>query len=289
LLGLGLSPIDVPLAMLVIGWFLAIAWRREHTAVAVWWYDLRQLLLISLTFIAGLCLIEAIHRGLLGQPDMQIEGNGSFGNSLRWYQDRVEQTASGGLVPRPWVLSVSMWWYRGLMLAWALWLAWLLVRWLPWAWHSFGSGGLWRSLAPPPRYVPRPAGAGNSLSAERPVPSSAAAAGGISAHSSSASAAIYATSGQSLASVEASPPGSPSDTLPSTRIGTGLPERRSSATARVISGTTGHSALEIQQTMEGTLEGAPVRTRHTPPPIPSAANPPRKSEPKTLDLEPDDD
>jgi len=287
LLGLGLSPIEVPLAMIVIGWFLAIAWRREHTAVAPWWYDLRQLLLLSWTFVACLCLIEAIHRGLLGQPDMQIEGNESYGSMLSWYQDRVDYVAgTGGLMPRPWVLSVSIWWYRGLMLAWALWLAWLLVRWLPWAWHSFSLGGLWRPLTPP-RVYPGP---GASSTAQRPVaPTAVSLTGGPSPHSSSASAAIFATSGQSMSSVEAAPPPSPSDTLPSARIGGGRP--RSSAPARTISGTTGHSSLEIQETMDGSA-GAPVRTRHTPPPVPSATNPPRRSAPRGSDVEemvPDDD
>ena len=288
LLGLGLSPIDVPLAMLVIGWFLAIAWRREHTAVPVWWYDLRQLLLISWTLVACICLMEAIHQGLLGQPDMQIEGNDSWGTTLRWYQDRVDYVAGiGGLVPRPWVLSVSMWWYRGLMLAWALWLAWLLVRWLPWAWHSFTLGGLWRPLTPP--RVPPVSGPGASSTAQQPV-APATLTGGPSPHSSSASAAIFATSGQSMSSVEAAPPPSPSDTIPSARVG-GLARPRSNAAARTISGTTGHSSLEIQETMDGSA-GAPVRTRHTPPPVPSATNPPRRSAPRGTDVEelvPDDD
>jgi hypothetical protein len=280
LLGLGLSPIDVPMAMLVIGWFLAIAWRREHTSVPAWWYDLRQLLLVSWTLIACLCLMEAIHQGLLGQPDMQIEGNGSYGNTLRWYQDRVDYVAgAGGLVPRPWVLSVSMWWYRGLMLAWALWLAWLLVRWLPWAWHGFSTGGLWRPLAPPRRHDP------DAASGQQP------ASGAILPHNSSASAAIFATSGSVLASVEAAPPPSPSDTLPSTRIGGGplAGRQRNSATTRAISGTTGHSSLEIQETMDG---GAAMRTRQTPPPVPSATNPPRRSGARGADVEevlPDDE
>lgn len=157
LLGLGLSPLDAPLAMLVVGWFLALAWRRERTDVAGWWFDLRQLILIGWTLVACVCLAEAIRMGLLGQPDMQIEGNASYGGTLRWFQDRVD-----GGVPQPWVLSVSIWWYRGLMLAWALWLAWSLIRWLPWAWHSFGSGGLWRSGGGAPRLPDDPGPGGRA-------------------------------------------------------------------------------------------------------------------------------
>ena len=48
---------------------------------------------------------------------MQIAGNGSGPAALNWFQDRVAET-----YPRAWVLSVPLWCYRALMLAWALWL-----------------------------------------------------------------------------------------------------------------------------------------------------------------------
>lgn len=147
LLGLGLSTIEVAQAMLVVGWFLLLGWRRQKVELSPWWFDLRQLGIVAWTFLAASALVAAVHAGLLGQPDMQIEGNSSYGSTLRWYQDRVEYVeGSGGLMPRPWVLSVSLWWYRGLMLAWALWLAWSLLRWVPWGWSSLASGGLWRQV-----------------------------------------------------------------------------------------------------------------------------------------------
>jgi hypothetical protein len=37
-----------------------------------------------------------------------------------------------------------LWFYRGAMLAWALWLSFALLRWLPWAWRAYNTGGLWR-------------------------------------------------------------------------------------------------------------------------------------------------
>jgi hypothetical protein len=41
------------------------------------------------------------------------------------------------------------------MLAWALWLAAALIRWLKWAWTQFSEGGCWKRMArkekvPPP-------------------------------------------------------------------------------------------------------------------------------------------
>lgn len=243
LLGIGLSPLPVPMAMIVIGWFLALAWRRDHTAVSALWFDLRQLVLAGWTLAACVTLTEAIHQGLLGQPDMQIEGNGSYGSHLVWYQDRVDNIDGlGGLLPRPWVLSISMWWYRGLMLAWALWLAWSLIRWLPWAWHSFSAGGLWRQLiALPSRPLPPRGGRPTPTPGSGPLPattlsvpgstlpgstiqSSAIHSSAIQSpqpHTSSASEAIFANSGQSLI---AEPPvvapriTGPGDTLPSAQV-----------------------------------------------------------------------
>ncbi len=288
LLGLGLSPLDVPLAMIVIGWFLAIAWRRDHSGVAAWWFDLRQMFLVCWTFVACLCLIAAIHQGLLGQPDMQIEGNGSYASHLEWYQDRVDYTEGvGGVMPRPWVLSVSMWWYRGLMLGWALWLAWALIRWLPWAWYSFSAGGLWKAL-PVPR--PRPLAPRAPLARPQPVTTSTLPA---HAGTSSVSEAIFANSGQSLIGVDPAPTPvprapSPSDTLPRADIMSSTIEARepprsgATATARVVPGP-------------AAPDSGPPRPRTLPPPTPastSTSTPPRaarrpRTEPE--EMVPDDD
>ena len=92
-------------------------------------------------------------QGLLGAPEMQIAGNDSNAYQLNWYQDR-----SAGPLPTAWVISAPILLYRGLMLAWSLWLAYALLRWLGWAWECFSADGLWRPLrrrnppsdAPPP-------------------------------------------------------------------------------------------------------------------------------------------
>jgi hypothetical protein len=43
---------------------------------------------------------------------------------------------------------VPLWVYRFLILAWALWLAFALLRWLRWGWDSFTTGGLWKPRKP---------------------------------------------------------------------------------------------------------------------------------------------
>ena len=141
LLGVGLSQSHILAILLVAGWLLLLA-RRKNWAdreMCAFRFNLGQLALVLLTLVAGAVLLGAIEQGLLGSPDMQIAGNNSSAWQLNWYQDRV-----AGPLPTAWVISAPMLLYRGLMLAWALWLAWAVLRWLGWAWSCFSAGGLWR-------------------------------------------------------------------------------------------------------------------------------------------------
>jgi hypothetical protein len=92
----------------------------------------------------------AVGEGLLGNPEMFITGNGSTRTALRWFQARSEN-----LLPRPDCFSISIWWYRFLMLVWALWLAASLIRWLRLGWQNFSSGGFFRRK-PKPQPAPPP-------------------------------------------------------------------------------------------------------------------------------------
>ena len=106
-------------------------------------FDLLQIALALLTLTALGALFFAIQTGLLGSPDMKIAGNGSSSGLLRWYQDRA-----GNALPRPWLLSLSLWFYRGVMLVWALWVAQALVGWLRWGWQQWSQGGYWLRRRP---------------------------------------------------------------------------------------------------------------------------------------------
>ena len=57
----------------------------------------------------------------------------------------------------PWVVSLPLWIWKGLMLAWSLWIAAKLLQWLPWAWRAFATGALWRPIRTPARPKPAPA------------------------------------------------------------------------------------------------------------------------------------
>lgn len=145
LLGLGLTQAPLAAAVVVVAWLLALGARREHgTRLPGRWLDLVQVGLVLLTVWALVSLIFSIETGLLGLPEMQIEGNGSSADHLRWYQDRA-----GPVLPSAWVFSLPLLVYRLAMLAWALWLAQALLRWLRWGWACFSHGELWRPLRTP--------------------------------------------------------------------------------------------------------------------------------------------
>jgi hypothetical protein len=146
LLGIGLTQVPLPLALVVIGWLFLLRWRGSGSFLRLpaWAHNLLQAGLIVATLAALGVFVGVVAAGLLGSPEMFVRGNGSSSHSLQWFEAR-----SGELLPQPGCVSVSIWWYRFLMLAWALWLAAALIRWLRWAWRQFSTGGCFRPLAPP--------------------------------------------------------------------------------------------------------------------------------------------
>jgi hypothetical protein len=153
LLGLGLVQVPPVMLLLVVAWFAAFAWRQrrapheEGKPVAL--LNLAQIALVGLTVAFFAVLYWAIQENLLGSVDMQVSGAGSSGATLTWYVDRVESA-----LPEPGICSLPLLAWRIGMLLWALWLVSALLRWLPWAWRAFATGGLWWKA--PPRKPPGP-------------------------------------------------------------------------------------------------------------------------------------
>lgn len=141
LLALGLTQIHVIPALIVVGWFFAMSRRGKMDVerTHAWSFNLLQVLLVIYTFVMLGILVAVVGEGLLGNPEMFIVGNSSTRSSLQWFQPRVES-----VLPRPEVVSISVWYYRLLMLFWALWLAAALLNWLKWAWEQFNTGGGWK-------------------------------------------------------------------------------------------------------------------------------------------------
>jgi hypothetical protein len=142
LLFVGLTQAPILAAAVPVVWLHLLNWRRNHGASSSKTaFNVLQIGLFILTGSALGVLFYSIQQGLLGTPAMQIAGNGSSYELLRWYQDRIAATP-----PQPWLLSVPMLVYRLAMLAWALWIAQALIAWLRWGWTCFSAGEIWRPI-----------------------------------------------------------------------------------------------------------------------------------------------
>lgn len=141
LLSVGLSQVNIVAGAVFVGWLLALGWRGRAAGASTLdprVYNVRQLALVVWTFVALAILVGSLVQGLLGAPDMQVDGNGSTSTELRWFTDRAD-----GVLPRGWMFSVPLFAYRAAMLAWALWIALALLDWLRWGWGELSTGGLW--------------------------------------------------------------------------------------------------------------------------------------------------
>ncbi|HEY9110139.1 MAG TPA: hypothetical protein VIN58_25955, partial [Roseateles sp.] len=140
ILALGVAPVSLWALGLLVGWFGLLEARRRWGGgndrralrIAV------QLGLVLWTLFAVGALLDVLRTGLLGYPDLLVAGPGSSSHVLYWMSDRFSDRTAGA-----WVLSAPVWLYRALMLAWALWLAASLLRWVNWAWRCFSTGGAW--------------------------------------------------------------------------------------------------------------------------------------------------
>lgn len=141
LLGLGFSTFSWSVLAWVVVWLVAVSARDKWRVAGPWWlYNLMQVGVVAVTVIAMFLIVTQLPQGLLGTPDMHVIGNGSWGNHLIWFADRA--TAA---LPEAVALSLPMWVYKVLILAWALWLSLALLKWLPWTWQCFARDGFFRS------------------------------------------------------------------------------------------------------------------------------------------------
>jgi hypothetical protein len=141
LLGLGFSTFNWPVLGIVVAWLLAAGAREQWRVRMPWWqYNATQVLFALFTVVALLSIIGSLPGGLLGTPDMHVTGNGSGGNSLAWFADRSEAA-----LPVATAWTAPIWIYKVLILTWALWLSFALLRWLPWVWRAFAKEGFWHS------------------------------------------------------------------------------------------------------------------------------------------------
>lgn len=151
LLLIGVSQAPLACTGLIIGWFFLLEFRGRESTPFLRWRNLGQIILAGLTIVAIGCLVSVISDGLLGYPDMMIDGNHSDAHQLQWY---LPITASVLSTPR--VITISIWVYRIMMLAWSLWLAHSLIEWLKWAWQQFSRDGYWKPWPKKAAPAPKP-------------------------------------------------------------------------------------------------------------------------------------
>jgi len=143
-LGLGFSTFSWGALALVVIWLFACGARERFGVASLnWWqFNVVQVVIAGMTVLALLAIVSALPQGLLGTPDMHVTGHNSTDSSLAWFADR-----STAALPQAAAFTVPMWSYKAIILVWALWLSFALVRWLPWAWKCFSADGFWRARA----------------------------------------------------------------------------------------------------------------------------------------------
>jgi hypothetical protein len=140
LLGLGFSTFNWPVLGLVAAWILVVGAREKWRPDVSWWrFNVLQLAVVVMTVTALSAIVISLPTGLLGEPNMHVTGNNSSGNALSWFADR-----SDSALPIATAMTVPIWIYKVLILGWALWLSFALLRWLPWTWQCFASEGFFR-------------------------------------------------------------------------------------------------------------------------------------------------
>jgi hypothetical protein len=141
LLGLGFSTFNWSVYILVVVWLMFCGAREKSEIGLSWWkFNLLQLIIGGMTIIALLSIVTSLPAGLLGTPDMHVVGHNSYANVLNWFAD-----GSDSVLPVASIVTVPLWAYKGLILLWALWLSFALLRWLPWVWKCFSRDGFWRT------------------------------------------------------------------------------------------------------------------------------------------------
>ena len=139
LLALGLVPLSPVGVLPIVGFFVLLRFRETTAHPGMKSFNGVQVGLVVLLLLSAAQLHVAIRTGLLGVPDMQVAGNGSSEVLLQWTADRTT-----GPLPSAGALLAGIHLWRGLMLFWALWLAFRLTRWSRHAFAVFTQDGFWR-------------------------------------------------------------------------------------------------------------------------------------------------
>ncbi len=126
-----MSTFSWPALSFVAAWLLVGEWRRKRVEEPNQLTVFGNWLIAVISVAAVLTLVVAVPYGLLKTPDMGIIGNGSYNYSLAWFLDGGE-----GALGHIQIYSLPLWVFKGLMLLWATWLSFSLIKWISWIWQD---------------------------------------------------------------------------------------------------------------------------------------------------------
>jgi hypothetical protein len=148
LLLIGFTQLSYIAVVPIVLWFVLLAWRGRRSGGHWLAHNAIQAGLALVSLVAAVVLYLALTSGLVAVPDFGIGGGGSGAHVLGWYVDRTD-----GALPVPTVVSLPLFAWRLVWLAWSLWLAWRMISWGRWFWQNFSAGGvvrMWEKITPDP-------------------------------------------------------------------------------------------------------------------------------------------
>lgn len=130
--GLGMST-------LFIGWLFLLRKREamQPFEMGRFRFNAFQVFLIILSVAVLISMANGLYSGLLGSPKMQVAGNGSNAYFLRWFSDQGMPQAS--------VNSLPVLFYRIGLLIWEIWLSFVVIGWVKYAWKTFAGDVMFRA------------------------------------------------------------------------------------------------------------------------------------------------
>ncbi|CAM9868901.1 unnamed protein product, partial [Chrysoparadoxa australica] len=128
--------------MVVGGFLLFLSFRRiAFKNFGKFGYNFSSLIGIFWGLISVGAFFSILRNGLLGGPLMSIEGNDSSSVILNWFVDRYDM-----ILPKVWIFSLPTITYQVLMLLWAIWMTFTLIKWMPWMWEGLYGEGFFKSV-----------------------------------------------------------------------------------------------------------------------------------------------
>ncbi|MDY0132007.1 MAG: hypothetical protein RBR53_04990 [Desulforegulaceae bacterium] len=139
LLAAGLSISALLEIIIVFGFFLAIEYRKNLIPAETKFFNLIQTGLVFLLVISAIIIYNAVSSGLLGIPEMQVTGNGSYSGNLKWFSDKADN-----FIPSVFIILAPINLWRLVLFLWSIWISAFLINKTPYIIDSLKHEGFWK-------------------------------------------------------------------------------------------------------------------------------------------------